>query len=169
MTYALSFLDLLVVAAMSYKCFIRGPNWIHGTLADPILKLAKETRTALCSAEGSTCAYDERGDLIEKGKADSLFELVWSIISDAFQKSNESFSTIPSSTSLKDYFVERISPRDLSDGDKKLVYQLAETWGTFIGDPLEKQSLKFFWLEECLDGGIDHVMCDSVHIFVDDH
>ena len=123
--------------------------------------MAKETKTTLCSAEDSTWVYDEQGDLIDKGKADELFELVWSIISDAFQKSNESCSTIPSSTSLKDYFIEKVSPNDdLTEGDKKLVYQLAETWGTFIGDPLEKQSLKYFWLEECLDGGIYYVVCE---------
>lgn len=107
--------------------------------------------------------------MVDKGKVDEIFELVWSIISDAFKKSNESCSTIPSSTSLKDYCIERISPSDLSEGDKELVFQLAETWGTFIGDPLEKQSLKYFWMEECLDGGIYNVVWDSTHIVVNDH
>lgn len=132
----------------------RGPNWIHGTLTNPILKLAKDTQTAVCSTEKCTCVYDEYGSLVDKTKADELSELVWSIISDAFKESNQACSTISPSRSLKDYFFERTSTIDLSDGDKKLVCQMAEMWGTFIGDPLDSQSLKYFWLEECLDGGI---------------
>ena len=136
---------------------LRGPNWIHGTLTNPILELAKQTQTVLCSIGDSTCVYDEQGSVIDNAKADQLFELVWSTISDAFRHSNESCSTIPSSTSLKDYFIETIGQSDLKEDDKKLVYQMAEIWGSFIGDPLDKQSLKYFWLEECLDGGnVEH-------------
>jgi predicted NAD/FAD-dependent oxidoreductase len=25
-------------------------------------------------------------------------------------------------------------------------------WGAFVGSPIQRQSLKFFWLEECIDG-----------------
>ena len=94
---------------------------------------------------------------------------MWAIISDAFKHSNESCSTLSSSTSLKDYFVERISPNDLSEGDKKLVYQMAEIWGSFIGDPLDRQSLKYFWLEECLDGGNADFRVGFYTVDVDHH
>jgi len=26
-------------------------------------------------------------------------------------------------------------------------------WGDFVGEPIEKQSMKYFWLEECIEGG----------------
>ena len=43
--------------------------------------------------------------------------------------------------------------RGLEGEERKLVMQIGEMWGAFIGDPWERQSLKYFWLEECLDGG----------------
>ena len=36
----------------------------------------------------------------------------------------------------------------------KLVVQLARIWGNFVGDVIEKQSLKYLWLEECIEGGL---------------
>ncbi|KAI9678030.1 MAG: hypothetical protein M1817_005974 [Caeruleum heppii] len=29
---------------------------------------------------------------------------------------------------------------------------MAEMWGAFVGDPVQRQSLKYFWLEECIEG-----------------
>ena len=34
-----------------------------------------------------------------------------------------------------------------------LLLQMAELCGAFVGSPVYRQSLKFFWLEECIDGG----------------
>lgn len=36
---------------------------------------------------------------------------------------------------------------------KELWLSLAEMWGTFIGSPVKRQSLKYFFLEEPLEGG----------------
>ena len=86
-------------------------------------------------------------------KANAISELVWGTIADAFKYSNDDSSAIPSNKSLKDFFVEKLDQKDLSKTDKKLVLQMAEMWGAFVGDPWERQSLKYFWLEECIDGG----------------
>ncbi|KAK5150390.1 hypothetical protein LTR16_012680, partial [Cryomyces antarcticus] len=29
---------------------------------------------------------------------------------------------------------------------------MAEMWGAFVGTSIQRQSLKFFWLEECIEG-----------------
>ena len=166
LSYLLSCPDCRYILHLVY---FRGPNWIHGTLTNPILELAKQTQTVLCSIQDRTSVYNEQGGLIEDAKAADFFELVWGIISDAFKDSNESCSTLPSSTSLKDYFIEKISPNDLGEDDKKLVYQMAEIWGTFIGDPLDRQSLKYFWLEECLDGGNANFGVQFCTVDVDHH
>ena len=42
---------------------------------------------------------------------------------------------------------------DLTAQEKQQVLWMAEMWGAFVGDPIQKQSLKYFWLEECIDGG----------------
>jgi hypothetical protein len=131
----------------------RGPNWIHGTLANPILNLAKQTETAICLVEDSMCVFDQSGQSIDVEKATEFFELVWTIISDAFKYSNENCANISPKTSLKDFFMQKVYEKGLSEEDQTLILQLAEMWGAFIGDPWDQQSLKYFWLEECLDGG----------------
>lgn len=53
-----------------------------------------------------------------------------------------------------DYFHSSIKEKDLDSDSSTLVLQMARIWGDFIGDPIEKQSLKYLWLEECIDGGL---------------
>lgn len=52
-----------------------------------------------------------------------------------------------------DFFRSEAKRRELDDASCKLVFQMARMWGDFVGEPIEKQSLRFFWLEECIDGG----------------
>ena len=117
------------------------------------MKLAEETNTTLSLTGDTTCVYDPQGLPINKEKAAAGFDLVWNIISDAFKHSNENCANIAPNVSLKDFFREKLAERSLSHDDRNLVLQLAEMWGAFVGDSWERQSLKWFWLEECLDGG----------------
>lgn len=55
--------------------------------------------------------------------------------------------------SLEDFFEKTLAEGSLDAETRCLVMELAETWSAFIGDSWKKQSLKWFWLEECLDGG----------------
>ena len=52
-----------------------------------------------------------------------------------------------------DYFRSEVKGKKLDDASSKLVFQMARMWGDFVGEPIEKQSLRFFWLEECIEGG----------------
>lgn len=117
------------------------------------MNLAKQTETALSTVEDHPCVFDQKGEVISQDKATELLDLVWEIIRDAFKYSNEDSSNISPQKSLKEFFIEQVIEKGLAEEDQKLVLQMAEMWGAFIGDPLERQSLKYFWLEECLDGG----------------
>lgn len=90
---------------------------------------------------------------ISNEEARAGFEKVWSIISDAFKYSNEQCLSIRASVSLKDFFLEKLAGQSTPE-ERDLVLLLAKMWGSFIGDSWEEQSLKWFWLEECLDGGM---------------
>lgn len=84
-------------------------------------------------------------------------EHVWSIIEQAMKHSNEDSANIPAEKSLYNYFEEQVAkmfPNKDDDAKKKqeTILQLAEMWGAFVGSPIQTQSLKFFWLEECIDG-----------------
>ena len=52
-----------------------------------------------------------------------------------------------------DFFKGEVKRRQLDDASSQLILQMARMWGDFVGEPIEKQSLRFFWLEECIEGG----------------
>lgn len=131
----------------------RGPNWIHGTDNNPMLKLAKESNSKLSSLGEISHVYDSSGVLMNRQKVVDGFAVVWDVLADAFEYSNENCKTIAPDLSLKDFFREKLSRSPLDEEAQKVVLELAEMWGGFIGDPFERQSLKWVWLEECLDGG----------------
>lgn len=57
-----------------------------------------------------------------------------------------------------DYFEEQVN-RSKFDPEQRLeVFKMAQMWGAFVGDPIARQSLKFFWLEECIEGGKNHLI-----------
>ena len=91
--------------------------------------------------------------MLEGQKAAEHSELVWGIIGNAFKYSNQESASIPQDRSLMDYFHTSLEEKKLAEDSSALVLQMARIWGDFIGDPIEKQSLKYLWLEECIDGG----------------
>ncbi|KAA6406821.1 MAG: hypothetical protein FRX48_09319 [Lasallia pustulata] len=129
-----------------------GPNWIHGTDHNPFIDLAEETDTTTFSVPEKSALFDEFGHPLPEDKAAQYSEVVWGMISDAFKYSNEHSASIPQTRSLRDYLEERVKDKGLTKAEERIVLQMAEMWGAFVGDPLERQSLKFFWLEECIEG-----------------
>ena len=82
---------------------------------------------------------------------------MWGIIAQAFKYSEDKTSTIGAERSLHDFFAEKVAEEFQEDVDqdlqRKIVMQMSELWGGFVGGSVKKQSLKFFWLEECINGG----------------
>jgi hypothetical protein len=135
-----------------------GPNWIHGTNDNPILDIAKETGTALGGWNTKSYVFDEQGELLASADGEAYSTIMWDIVQDAFEHSNKNSASIDPTESLWGFFqreVVRRIPESKPDFEKgrKLVLQLAEMWGAFVGSPIYRQSLKFFWLEECIEGG----------------
>lgn len=136
-----------------------GPNWIHGTHENPIFDLAKRTNTAVGSWDRGAYVYNETGELLPEPDGDKYSTVMWDIIQEAFCYSNKNASVIGPKESLWDFFQREVVTR-IPDGTpdfgekRKIVLQMAEHWGAFIGTPVFRQSLKFFWLEECIDGGM---------------
>ncbi|KAL4800427.1 hypothetical protein BDV19DRAFT_384251 [Aspergillus venezuelensis] len=128
------------------------PNWVHGTSTNPISGLANKIGTALSTIEESTCIFKTDSQLLCKTKAAELLNILWNIMSRAFKHSNEHCTSVSPTKSLQDFIIEEACHMGLSFEDQALILQIAEMWGGFVGDSLDKQSLKHFWLEECLDG-----------------
>lgn len=132
-----------------------GPNWIHGTDHNPILDLAKTTKTAMHTWGEELNVFGEKGEVLPQGR--EISEVMWKFIAQAFKYSSQNTSTIDLNESLKDFFETKFLEEFPGEEDlekKKILMQLAEFWGAFVGSPVHRQSLKFFWLEECIDGGV---------------
>lgn len=112
--------------------------------------------------DGRQSVFDHLGKHITDKDAADNTEHVWSIIEQAMKLSNEDSANIPSEKSLYDFFKEQVlnlfptkteeSDDRVMNGKQKTILQMAEMWGAFVGSPIQRQSLKFFWLEECIDG-----------------
>ena len=90
---------------------------------------------------------------MDEKKATEYSEVVWGIVADAFKYSNQDSAAIPPTKSLMDFFREKVKERDIGEVEQEILLQMAQMWGAFVGDPINKQSLRFFWLEECIEGG----------------
>lgn len=135
-----------------------GPNWIHGATGNIMLDLAMQTGTAAVDVHDVSCSFDETGDHVPTLESVKYETIMWDMIEEAFELSETKGESVDAQKSLVDFFEERL-PVKIADGDegaakkRKIVRQLCEGWGAFIGSPAMRQSLRFFWLEKCIDDG----------------
>ncbi|KAL8676331.1 MAG: hypothetical protein Q9186_007137, partial [Xanthomendoza sp. 1 TL-2023] len=131
-----------------------GPNWIHGLKENPILKLAEELDETLFDVpEVPPSIYDQAGNLLSKEDGRYCSGLMWEIIEEAFKYSDKESSSIPQNQSLLDFFKLRLREKEIPDALAERVLQVCRSWGDYIGGDIDRQSLKYFWLEETIDGG----------------
>ncbi|KAL8684927.1 MAG: hypothetical protein Q9224_006061, partial [Gallowayella concinna] len=131
-----------------------GPNWIHGLKENPILKLAEELGETLFDVpEVPPSIYDQAGSLLSKEDGRYCSGLMWEIIEEAFKYSDKESSSIPQNQSLLDFFKLRLRDKEIPDALAERVLQVCRSWGDYIGGDIDRQSLKYFWLEETIDGG----------------
>ncbi|THV48211.1 hypothetical protein BGAL_0261g00010 [Botrytis galanthina] len=134
-----------------------GANWLHGSDDQPLLDMAKSTNTEVHTWAEKGIWFGEDGKPLADG--DAMMNEVWEIIHGAFKYSEENSESIDPDKSLYDFIEEKLLEKYPDDAEKRRVsIQFADIWGTFVGSSVKKQSLKFFWLEECIDG--DHT-CDA--------
>lgn len=136
-----------------------GPNWIHGTGTNPIVAVAEATNTTLQDFEGDPVIISTDGKLLSADIASKISEFMWATIEAAFEYSNTHKDDIPADRSVLDFFYEKLEKTDFTPKEKHLCIETCRMWGAYVGDPIERQSMKFFCLEECIDGS----MCISLH------
>ncbi|KAH7355104.1 hypothetical protein BKA65DRAFT_497666 [Rhexocercosporidium sp. MPI-PUGE-AT-0058] len=140
---------------LGYRADI-GPNWIHTSDAEgrfPILELARKTNTPLHSWNDKQNIYSSSGALLPAARSDELSTILWANIESAIAHSAKNGKDISESESLSDFLGEKARERfPNEEEERKLLMQMAEMWGAYIGDPVHRQSLKFAWMEECCGG-----------------
>lgn len=107
--------------------------------------------------EQKSYVVDNLGKLVENHKADEALERVWRILKKASEYSAENVKTINPSLSLYDFFSSEcdklVHSGEIDEYERKLLVGMADMWGAYVGDRAERQSLKFFFLEDCIGGG----------------
>ncbi|KAK0710668.1 hypothetical protein B0H67DRAFT_583178 [Lasiosphaeris hirsuta] len=138
-----------------------GPNWIHAwTDSDephPVYKLATDTATPLHYWNNKQLIYDSLGRTLPAEQSERLSTLLWEIIEEAFKFSEKARDEdggkgIPSHDSLQDFIRRRAEEVVSDEGERKLLVQISEVFGAYVGEPVGKQSLRFAWMEECCGG-----------------
>lgn len=108
--------------------------------------------------DGRQSVVDALGQYLSDKDAAENTELVWSIIEQAMKHSNAESATIDPKKSLYNFFEEAVEKLFLGEKEeeakkkRQTILQMSEMWGAFVGSEVQKQSLKFFWMEECIDG-----------------
>lgn len=108
--------------------------------------------------DGRQSVVDALGNYLTDKEAAENTELVWGIIEQAMKYSNENSATIDPGRSLYNFFEEAVEKLFLDEKaeemkkKRKTILQMSEMWGAFVGSDIQRQSLKFFWMEECIDG-----------------
>ncbi|KAL8966857.1 MAG: hypothetical protein Q9197_005752, partial [Variospora fuerteventurae] len=108
--------------------------------------------TTMTAPESAPSIYDQSGQLLNREECKQSSALMWGIIEEAFDYSNKNSASIPDDQSLLDYFKIRLKEKDVPAPLAERVLLACRSWGDYIGGSIEKQSLKFFWLEETIDG-----------------
>ena len=130
-----------------------GANWLHGNVkSNPITQLAAKTKTVVYEWEDRQAVIDSTGHRMDDGEATAYSKVVWEIVAQAFKYSNDCSSSIDPQKSLMDYFKEELPKRESNPVKVAEMLKMAQRWGAFVGDPIERQSLKFFFLEETIEG-----------------
>jgi len=116
--------------------------------------LATETGTPLHHWNSKQNIFTSAGELLSEEKSSELSTLLWEIIEEAFEYSETNSASIPESDSLYDHISLKLKEKlPGREEDQKMVLEMSEMWGAYIGHAVTRQSLRFVWMEECCGGG----------------
>lgn len=101
--------------------------------------------------DSTPLVFSRDGHPLDHSVAAKASEFMWTTIEEAYKYSNTYKDSIPAERSLLDFFQERVERTGFSVEEKEACLEFCRLWGSYIGDGVERQSLRFFRLEECLD------------------
>lgn len=95
--------------------------------------------------------------MVNRQLANLTLRTVWDILEQGIEVSKASSAILSPDFSLYDYFRDicddRVRAGDMESHERDLVLGMGHMWGAYVGDRVERQSMKFFFLEDCIDGG----------------
>lgn len=122
--------------------------------------LAEKTDTTTVNWGDDVVPYtfDQDGHLLGVKESEESTGIFWGLIEKGMGLSEEDTATIDSGISLYDWIGERLAETIPESEDewrrkRQTVLHMSEVWGALIGSPIQRQSMKFLWLEKWLEGG----------------
>ncbi|CAO1599284.1 hypothetical protein XANCAGTX0491_003017 [Xanthoria calcicola] len=99
---------------------------------------------------------DDGGRLVPSQEANQALKQVWEILDNASEHSTDQGHEVHPSASLYSFFEDScnsaVACGDMTERERELVLFMSQMWGAYVGDSVELQSLKFFYLEDCIEG-----------------
>lgn len=96
------------------------------------------------------------GQLVDPDQANLTLKRVWDILELALDYSVQSSASIDPQLSLYDEFAKQAQSQldrgEINAYERDLILGMAQMWGAYVGDAVDRQSLKFFFLEDCIEG-----------------
>ena len=103
--------------------------------------------------DGLETVFSPDGEPLDNDTVTKISDFMWTTIEEAFEYSNRHKDNISSDQSLLDFFLGKVAQQEkLSEVERDLCIEYCKLWGAYIGESVARQSLKFFCLEECIDG-----------------
>lgn len=100
---------------------------------------------------------DSEGNLVSQVEADKALKQVWEVLETASEYSTSHGEKLQPSASLYDFYEDwckwAIERNEVTEREAELLLGMSKMWGAYVGDRIELQSLKFFYLEDCIEGG----------------
>lgn len=125
---------------------------MHGTKNNPIVDIGKLSKAITHEWGSRQAVFNTAGKLHDEKTTNKVMECLWTIIDEAFEHSRKNMSSIPASKSLLDFIREKVEATKLDRHDKEACLEMSKLWGAYVGDSIQSQSLKFLFLEECIEG-----------------
>ena len=141
----------LSILVLDVFCFwvIPGPNWIHGTLSNPLIPLVKLTGSQLTFPdESNQTVYTASGEALPSDTSRLLYDCIWRYAAEAINFSTDEGESVPPEWSIYDFCVERIREDEALETElKHSALQLVELLTTFTAVDVRKQSLRYYQVE----------------------
>lgn len=124
------------------------------------MHIARRTDTVLHAWDDEQAVLGTDGKALDAKDIDQYIELMWDdgVIADASKHSKKQSSSIPPEESLYDFFLHKASslfqdePHEIASRKRETFLEMASAWGAYVGSHVSRQSLRFLWLEECIEG-----------------
>ncbi len=128
---------------------VLGPNWIHGTVDNPIYELAREVGSEFATLGHSASIINADGSILPPAEGNMLQTRCWELFESAVEESKNHLHFIRPQASLYDYFRQRsASLFPHNEMTQELFNLCSEIWGFIIGNDIRNQILKYYSLEE---------------------